>query len=96
LTSVISTATQTEPIFIGKPEPIMINMILEERGIDRSEVLMIGDNYETDILTGIHAGIDTAIVFTGYTSPEDLRKKEEQPTYQWQHLLEWKQDIDES
>lgn len=90
LTSVVSVSTQTEPIFIGKPEPLMINLILQEKNLSQAEVLMIGDNYETDILAGINAGIDTAIVFTGYTSKQDLAKVKVKPTYQWDSLLEWK------
>jgi len=90
LTSVISTSTQVSPLFIGKPEPLMIDLILDQRGLSRDEVLMIGDNYDTDIQAGIRAGIDTALVFTGFTSKEDLLKYEVKPTYQWNHLLEWK------
>lgn len=90
LTSVVSVSTQTEPIFIGKPEPLMIHLILQEKNLSPAEVLMIGDNYETDIMAGINAGIDTAIVFTGYTSKEDLTKVKVKPTYQWDSLLEWK------
>ncbi len=90
LTAVISTSTQVAPRFIGKPEPLMIELILEQKGLSKEEALMIGDNYDTDILAGVNAGIDTALVFTGFTSKEDIAKCEHQPTYQWNHLLEWK------
>lgn len=88
LTALIETATGQAPIFIGKPEAYMLEMILAERGLDKEEVLMIGDNYETDIMTGIRAGVDTALVFTGFTQPEDLAKVNRLPTYQWQTLLD--------
>lgn len=90
LTAVVSTSTQTAPIFIGKPEPLMIELIMKEKGLHKEDVVMIGDNYETDILAGIAAGIDTALVFTGFTSKEDLNKVEVKPTYQWNTLLDWK------
>ncbi len=89
LTSVISTATGVAPIFIGKPEPLMINLLIEQKGLSREEVLMIGDNYDTDIMAGIGAHVDTALVFTGFTSKQDLSKYIHVPTYQWQNLLEW-------
>lgn len=89
IASVITTSTGVQPIFIGKPEALMINLILEEKGLQKEDLLMIGDNYDTDIMSGFNAGIDTAIVFTGFTSEEELKSKEHQPTYQWKNLLEW-------
>jgi 4-nitrophenyl phosphatase len=88
LTSVITTTTREQPLFIGKPEPLMIDLILQKTGLQKKDLLMIGDNYETDILAGIGAGIDTAIVFTGYTSKEELKGVTVKPTYQWNTLLE--------
>jgi 4-nitrophenyl phosphatase len=88
LTSVITTTTREQPFFIGKPEPLMIDLILQKTGLKKKDLLMIGDNYETDILAGIGAGIDTAIVLTGYTSKEELEGVTVRPTYQWNTLLE--------
>lgn len=88
LTSVIATATGKEPLFIGKPEILMMDQILDERGLEKQDVLMIGDNYETDILTGIRAGVDTALVFTGFTKKEDIASVAHVPTYQWDTLLD--------
>lgn len=88
LTSVITTSTRIEPLFIGKPEPLMIELILKQKGLDKKDLLLIGDNYETDILAGIVANIDTAIVFTGFTSKEELDQVKVKPTYQWNTLQE--------
>jgi 4-nitrophenyl phosphatase len=88
LTSVITTSTRIEPLFIGKPEPLMIELILKKKGLDKKDLLLIGDNYETDILAGIVANIDTAIVFTGFTSKEELDQVKVKPTYQWNTLQE--------
>jgi 4-nitrophenyl phosphatase len=90
LTACLTTTTGVDPLFIGKPESFMIDLILEQRGLNKEDLIMIGDNYETDILAGIKAGIDTAIVFTGYTSKKQLEGYETKPTYQWDHLLEWR------
>lgn len=93
LTAAVSTATQTEPLFIGKPEPFMIQQIMKEQDLSPEDLLMIGDNYETDILAGIHAGIDTALVFSGFTSREALAQVEQKPTYLWDTLLDWQKYI---
>ncbi|EGL83015.1 HAD-superfamily subfamily IIA hydrolase like protein [Caldalkalibacillus thermarum TA2.A1] len=88
LTAVVQTATGIEPTYIGKPEPLMLEMIMAEKGLGKEDVLMIGDNYETDILAGIRAGVDTAIVFTGFTTKEDLARVDRKPTYEWETLLD--------
>ncbi|KYG33543.1 TIGR01457 family HAD-type hydrolase [Alkalihalobacillus trypoxylicola] len=90
IVSVVSVSTGVTPIFIGKPEDIIVEQALDVLGIKKEEALMVGDNYETDILAGIQAGIDSLIVHTGVTSREDLKKKEIQPTFSLNSLSEWK------
>lgn len=90
LTAVISVSTGVAPVFIGKPEPIIVNQALEMLGTARDRTLMIGDNYDTDIQAGIRAGMDTMIVLTGVTSEKALQKKEQQPTYVVHGLDEWR------
>ncbi len=92
LTSVISVSTGVKPTFIGKPEPIIIDLALEKLGASKAHTIMIGDNYDTDILAGIHAGIDTLLVHTGVTTPEALKTKEVQPTFALHSLSEWRFD----
>lgn len=75
LTSVITVSTGVKPVFIGKPEPIIIDLALEKLGATKQRTLMIGDNYDTDIMAGINAGLDTLIVHTGVTSAEVLKTK---------------------
>lgn len=90
LTSVISVSTETDPIFIGKPEPIIMEQALEQLGTEKETALMVGDNYRTDILAGINAGLDTLLVHTGVTTKEHLESVEKLPTYTIQTLDEWK------
>lgn len=87
--SVLSVTTEIEPKFIGKPEPIMVEQALEVLGTNKAETLMVGDNYYTDILAGINAGVDSLLVFTGVTKPADLQDVEKQPTYTIQSLTDW-------
>lgn len=89
LTSVISVSTGVAPVFIGKPEPIIIEQALEKLGTKKERTLMIGDNYDTDIMAGIRAGLDSLIVLTGVTSEETLKTKKHQPTYVLHSLSEW-------
>lgn len=89
LTSVITVSTQTKPIFIGKPESIIMEQALKVLGTSKDETLMVGDNYDTDILAGIQAGMDTLLVHTGVTKKEHLPNYEVQPTYVVDTLAEW-------
>lgn len=89
ITSVISVSTQTDPIFIGKPEPIIMEQALAFLGTKKEETIMVGDFYDTDILAGIRSGMDTLLVHTGVTTKEQLKEKEIQPTYAVDSLSEW-------
>lgn len=89
LAALVIAATRVEPTFIGKPEAIIMDEALETIGLKKEEVVMVGDNYETDILAGIRNEIDTLLVYTGFTTPEDLTSEMEQPTHQVDSLDEW-------
>ena len=77
----VSQVCNVEPIFMGKPSPVMLEMIRQEYGYTKEEMLMIGDNYDTDILCGIRFGCDTVHVNTGVVRTETVKEKELQPTY---------------
>ncbi|MFZ0474451.1 MAG: TIGR01457 family HAD-type hydrolase [Halobacillus sp.] len=89
LTSVISVSTGIEPIFIGKPESIIMEQALARLGYNEMQVLMVGDNYNTDILAGINAGMDTLMVETGVSSFQEIENYQKQPTYKYKNLIEW-------
>lgn len=81
LTSVVAVSTNTQPIFIGKPEGIIVDQALQVLGTDKIDTLMVGDNYDTDIKAGINCGLDTLLVHTGVTSRKQLENYSVQPTY---------------
>ncbi|SFQ35733.1 4-nitrophenyl phosphatase [Desemzia incerta] len=89
LAALLTAATRIEPTFVGKPETIIMEEALKLINLPAEEVLMVGDNYETDIMAGINSGVDTLLVYTGFTKPEDLEKVEVQPTHIVDSLGEW-------
>ncbi|WP_342432842.1 TIGR01457 family HAD-type hydrolase [Neobacillus sp. FSL H8-0543] len=89
LTSVISVSTQTQPIFIGKPESIIMEQALKVLGTAKDETLMVGDYYDTDILAGMNAGLDTLLVHTGVTTKDLLTTYDRKPTYAIDSLDQW-------
>ncbi|MCD8511039.1 MAG: TIGR01457 family HAD-type hydrolase [Bacillus sp. (in: Bacteria)] len=90
LTSVVEKSTGVKPVFIGKPEAIIVKQALEVLGTSLEETVMVGDNYDTDILAGINGGMDTIIVHTGVTLREHLKGVEVQPTWAIDSLDDWK------
>ncbi|SES38033.1 TIGR01457 family HAD-type hydrolase [Salipaludibacillus aurantiacus] len=93
LTSVVHVSTGVTPKFIGKPESVIVDQALAVLGTERHETLMVGDNYQTDIMAGINATMDTLIVHTGVTSVEQLAEEKIQPTYAIHTLDEWDWEI---
>jgi len=89
LTSVIAVSTATQPIFIGKPEAIIMEQALKVLGTSKDETIMVGDYYDTDILAGMNAGLDTLLVHTGVTTKELLKGYDRQPTYVLDSLDQW-------
>ncbi len=74
-------ATSQEAIKIGKPHPAIIEGALRYAGVNKEDVIILGDNLETDIICGINAGIDTILVTTGVNNMEDCYKLNIHPTY---------------
>lgn len=89
LTSVVHVSTGVSPTFIGKPESVIVDQALEVLGTNLNETVMVGDNYQTDILAGIRAKMDTIIVHTGVTSKEQMLQEKIKPTWSIESLDEW-------
>lgn len=77
----VANVAGVEPLFIGKPSPVMLEVICAEHGFTKEDMLMIGDNYATDILCGINFGCHTLHVNTGVTSTAVVKQQSQQPTY---------------
>ncbi|MBO7452960.1 MAG: HAD family hydrolase [Clostridiales bacterium] len=54
-----------------KPDPQLINEVLEELDIDRKKAVIVGDS-DVDVLTGVNSGIDNIVVTWGYKSKDVL------------------------
>ena len=66
--SVVTTATEVEPIIAGKPFPYMMELSLEILGTKKDETLVVGDRLETDIAAGQAVGCKTALVLSGVST----------------------------
>lgn len=65
LGSFVAAATGASFYVAGKPNPNFVNFALHRFGVAQNEVLLIGDNPETDLAAGKQAGVYTIQVLTG-------------------------------
>jgi len=86
-------ATGRKPIFIGKPEPTMLDIACSIKHIDKKDAVVIGDRLYTDILSAINAHIDSICVLSGEASKEDIDKSEYKPTMVYKSVLEIYNDL---
>ncbi|SEQ30122.1 TIGR01457 family HAD-type hydrolase [Piscibacillus halophilus] len=87
--NLIENVTGIKPEVVGKPSGLMLQIALDKLGIPVEDAIMVGDNYHTDILAGIRAGMDTLHVQTGVTTKDELTQFGTQPTYTIETLSEW-------
>jgi len=78
--ALISTATGRQPYFIGKPNPLMMRTALNRLEAHSETTVMIGDRMDTDIISGLEAGLRTVLVTTGSTRPDQVELFPYRPT----------------
>ncbi|WP_429970735.1 TIGR01457 family HAD-type hydrolase [Fructilactobacillus sp. Tb1] len=82
-------ATHTDPFIIGKPSDLIVNNAVKLMGLKKNEVVMVGDNYDTDIAAGMKAGVDTLLVYSGVSKRDEIAKLAKQPTSEIDNFDEW-------
>ena len=81
LVAPIQLSTGCVPYYVGKPNPLMMKSGIKLLGVAPEEALIIGDRMDTDIVAGIESEIDTVLVLSGVTKPEDLKTFPYRPKY---------------
>lgn len=84
----IENATSKKPIYIGKPEPTMVNIVRERLGYTADETVVIGDRLYTDIATGLNAGVTAICVLTGEATVDDIMKGKIKPSFTFKSVRE--------
>ncbi len=78
--ALISTATGRRPYFVGKPNPLMMRSALNRLQAHSETTVMVGDRMDTDVVSGLEAGLRTVLVSTGSTRPADVERFPYRPT----------------
>ncbi len=81
MADMIENAVHRRPVFIGKPDRAMVDIIAEKTGISLSNIAIVGDRIYTDIRTGVNAGITSVLVMSGETDEKTLSESDIKPSY---------------
>lgn len=68
----IEHAVSREPIVIGKPNPLMFDIVKDMYDLKPSRTLMVGDRLDTDIMFGKNCKLVTLCVLSGITSAKQI------------------------
>ena len=85
----IEMATGQSAYFIGKPNPLIMRTGLRILGVHSEAAVMIGDRMDTDVVAGIETGLDTVLVLSGVTDPDEIKRFPYRP----KHILSGVGDI---
>ncbi len=80
----IYAATGRRPSFVaGKPNPCMVQLLIDKYGLSPERVAVVGDRLNTDIMAAVNAGVKSICVLTGEASAEDVDNTPEsdRPTF---------------
>jgi arabinose operon protein AraL len=76
-----ATTERTVEMVAGKPSGLILQTALDRLELPKDACLMVGDRLATDMLMGQREGLDTALVFTGVTTPRALAESDLRPTH---------------
>lgn len=77
----IELATGHKAYYIGKPNPLMMRHAMKRLGTQLDETVIVGDRMDTDVLSGLEAGVETTLVLSGVTTRKMLGEFSYQPNY---------------
>jgi NagD protein len=70
--ALITKATNVDPYFVGKPNPLMMREGLNKIEAHSETSAMVGDRMDTDVLGGLEAGLHTFLVLSGVTQADEV------------------------
>ncbi|MEU0095462.1 HAD-IIA family hydrolase [Kribbella sp. NPDC006257] len=78
--ALITRATGVAPYFVGKPNPLMMRSALNRIEAHSETSVMIGDRMDTDIISGLEAGLRSVLVLSGSTADHEVERFPYRPT----------------
>lgn len=77
----LEAATHRKPdLYVGKPNPAILQAVLRRRGISAEECAVVGDRLYTDVQTALNAGACAVLVLSGESTMDTVREYPSRPT----------------
>jgi len=92
--ALISKATGVEPYYVGKPNPLMMRSALNAIDAHSETTAMIGDRMDTDVVSGLEAGLETVLVLTGVSTRESAERFPFRPSRILDSIAELAEEIE--
>ena len=70
----IEYSSQRKAINVGKPSQTLVDLMVQQFGINIDKTLIVGDRLDTDIRLGADCGMRSALVLTGVTTAKTLQQ----------------------
>ena len=86
LIAFVQTATDVEPVVVGKPNRAIFEESMRLVGGNTGNTVMVGDRLETDIAGAQAAGLRTILLMSGVTGPKELEASAVQPDWKFDNL----------
>jgi len=83
----LEKASGVKATVIGKPEPLMYELVMKRLNASPESTFVIGDRLETDILGAVRANMKSGLVLTGVTDREMLKSSDTQPDWVFEDLF---------
>ena len=81
ITACLEGATKRRPdVVIGKPNPGILQCILDKLGLQPHQAAMVGDRLYTDVQTALNAGSCGVLVLSGEGTLADVEAAKDKPT----------------
>lgn len=79
LLAALVATTGREPVVIGKPQPLMLELAMKDLSGTDEDTAMLGDRLDTDIAAARRVGMGSILVLTGVSKRSDLSDSPVQP-----------------
>jgi len=81
MVAAVTTGAGVQPVVVGKPNTLIVDLALDRMKAARGETLLIGDRLDTDVEVGMRAGLDTLLVLTGVSKESEIAGSPARPTH---------------
>lgn len=89
IVAMLEYASEQESPAIAKPNRAMLDLFLDYFHLKKDDIILVGDNLETDIRLGFENDVKTIFVQTGVHSKDDIERFKIYPDYCFDSMMDF-------